>query len=516
MTLKIGRNDPCHCGSGKKYKKCHLAADEASEHERLAEEAAVRARWLAEEDALYRTPPVTPMPLPLMPDSLPNARVPALPSLLRKQTEEDSEEDAFREEFDAASYEDQVRILEQELAGNAPDPNRVFDMMDTIHKAAAERGERMYFRGLVDRVRGRLPEGLGKDIVWYHSWLIEDAVAEGHDDRLPALVEPLADNVVESIDEVFRLIDVLMYHNQVEPLVEMMLRAWPEVTDGDEIFAFIAAEFRTTLSTLIIYRHLSRGGAPDVEDLSLRDALAPLGEFDWPTVQGILDAVSGRVTRAWKPDDFVHGEHGHWNEPENYPIDDDDFIRDEDLDDLDGLTDEDLELDAGALAAIETGEDEDQIDELDDDLDEVDPVEERFEENLMILLFEWVGWMQREHGVPFARTEVARETLQNYILHRPGRPGKQVDLLPDKQSMDRQLAALASFLSGQYYKAGVLFSVLPSYIDFLESRRLAGPARARGARKRMLDLRAQMRRIISEATDDPLLNNAVIQAGRGQ
>jgi uncharacterized protein YecA (UPF0149 family) len=21
---KIGRNDPCYCGSGKKYKKCHL------------------------------------------------------------------------------------------------------------------------------------------------------------------------------------------------------------------------------------------------------------------------------------------------------------------------------------------------------------------------------------------------------------------------------------------------------------------------------------------------------------
>jgi hypothetical protein len=24
---KLGRNDPCHCGSGKKYKKCHLASD---------------------------------------------------------------------------------------------------------------------------------------------------------------------------------------------------------------------------------------------------------------------------------------------------------------------------------------------------------------------------------------------------------------------------------------------------------------------------------------------------------
>jgi SEC-C motif domain protein len=26
-TPKIGRNDPCHCGSGKKYKKCHGAAE---------------------------------------------------------------------------------------------------------------------------------------------------------------------------------------------------------------------------------------------------------------------------------------------------------------------------------------------------------------------------------------------------------------------------------------------------------------------------------------------------------
>jgi SEC-C motif len=27
---RLGRNDPCHCGSGKKYKKCHLDADERS------------------------------------------------------------------------------------------------------------------------------------------------------------------------------------------------------------------------------------------------------------------------------------------------------------------------------------------------------------------------------------------------------------------------------------------------------------------------------------------------------
>jgi hypothetical protein len=25
---KLGRNDPCWCGSGKKYKKCHLESDQ--------------------------------------------------------------------------------------------------------------------------------------------------------------------------------------------------------------------------------------------------------------------------------------------------------------------------------------------------------------------------------------------------------------------------------------------------------------------------------------------------------
>ena len=29
---KVGRNDLCHCGSGKKYKKCHMATDEAGAH----------------------------------------------------------------------------------------------------------------------------------------------------------------------------------------------------------------------------------------------------------------------------------------------------------------------------------------------------------------------------------------------------------------------------------------------------------------------------------------------------
>ncbi len=39
--MKPGRNEPCHCGSGKKYKKCHEATDAAKES---AELTAVQAK----------------------------------------------------------------------------------------------------------------------------------------------------------------------------------------------------------------------------------------------------------------------------------------------------------------------------------------------------------------------------------------------------------------------------------------------------------------------------------------
>jgi SEC-C motif len=36
----LGRNDPCHCGSGKKYKQCCLPKDEAAERDARAKAAA--------------------------------------------------------------------------------------------------------------------------------------------------------------------------------------------------------------------------------------------------------------------------------------------------------------------------------------------------------------------------------------------------------------------------------------------------------------------------------------------
>lgn len=48
--MKLGRNDPCHCGSGQKYKKCHLPADEATRSAEFAAQAAER-KAIADREA---------------------------------------------------------------------------------------------------------------------------------------------------------------------------------------------------------------------------------------------------------------------------------------------------------------------------------------------------------------------------------------------------------------------------------------------------------------------------------
>ena len=51
-----GRNDPCHCGSGKKYKRCCLAKDEAAVREARAEAAAEAAKAPPKESAEHEHP----------------------------------------------------------------------------------------------------------------------------------------------------------------------------------------------------------------------------------------------------------------------------------------------------------------------------------------------------------------------------------------------------------------------------------------------------------------------------
>jgi tetratricopeptide (TPR) repeat protein len=50
MSNKPGRNDPCPCGSGQKYKRCCLQKDQIAQSTALAEVAAARAAAAVQHD----------------------------------------------------------------------------------------------------------------------------------------------------------------------------------------------------------------------------------------------------------------------------------------------------------------------------------------------------------------------------------------------------------------------------------------------------------------------------------
>ena len=52
----LGRNDPCHCGSGRKYKQCHLGKDEEAERSARAKDVAQAPETPAEAPKRRRLP----------------------------------------------------------------------------------------------------------------------------------------------------------------------------------------------------------------------------------------------------------------------------------------------------------------------------------------------------------------------------------------------------------------------------------------------------------------------------
>gem|GEM_PF-4581075 len=95
---KLGRNDPCHCGSGQKYKKCHLVQDETAKSAELAaaaEAAKQRATETTEAGAATEVSepaagkpqggPVAPPPRPHAPAARPKIPAPTpAPAFRRK------------------------------------------------------------------------------------------------------------------------------------------------------------------------------------------------------------------------------------------------------------------------------------------------------------------------------------------------------------------------------------------------------------------------------------------------
>jgi hypothetical protein len=288
MSQKIGRNDPCWCGSGKKYKHCHMREDKAK----------------AEPQA--RSPASRPPALP------PLSPPPEIPP-------EIAAADARWDQFEAADLEEQIDLFQGGLASGVLGAEESVEMLETIRSGLdtyhSPEGRTRY-ADLLQQLRQGAPDLYEHHIVYYHADLINDAIADGGWDDLPELLIPFSQKPERGIEIFSNIKEQLMYHGQVQPLIDVMRQAWPEVAESGEILPWAIEEFAGDLSLLILLDYLERTESPRSDDPALLDAVAPYGKFKASWLKQAVRYLSAPAPSAWSPDDFgqaVDAEQGENN-----------------------------------------------------------------------------------------------------------------------------------------------------------------------------------------------------------
>jgi hypothetical protein len=476
-----GRNELCPCGSGKKYKKCCLAKDQAAAAERLKAEPPLSVPVARPEgSATYQEPAV------VAPAALkPAGRVlepppPRDPVAVRA--------DEVWQRFEDEEDEGRIAIFHETLEdAEVMDDTLAFEMLSLIRGDAVRSANRQAHAECVAALRARLPEVYLKSAHFYLCWCLLDALAEARYEAVPGLARELATCAGRDVDLVERGMSYLGYHERQEALVEVCRIAWPLVKSSENVVPWGVSEFANEGADYEIFNYLEQTEAPDPADPALLERIRFfVDEPNEDYVRELIGDLSGLSGREWKSDDFAlkpmrRGRRGDW-------YDDDD-------DDDDG------------------GEKSEAID--------------RGASNLHRLVNEFVGYLRREEAVWFPRGRLVRTELYDYFVKRsngdldprpsmleqamnpkkklPKPPRPIHPLCPERVTLDVHLAGLLDMMNALYHTAAALIQAMPAWLRFLESKRLIDAGMRGKVLEDLRPLHATLLNIWEQFEEDPAL-----------
>jgi hypothetical protein len=475
--MKAGRNDPCPCGSGKKYKKCCLAKDQGA--------------------SPTQTGVVEPQPSSVAPSRLvpsiaqqhPQTAGPTAPARAADASTPSRPPDPITErgdnlwrEFKSQNGEDRIAVFLEALEdAEVMDDELAFEMLSVLHADAVEKGVRARFTEFVNALRERLPEVFNKSAHYFLSWCLQDALTEDRQEVVPSLACELAARAGRDIDIFNRAREALAYHGQLAVLVEAQRIAWPLVKTSDNVVPWGISEFANDGANYEIFNYLEHTASPDPADAALLDRVRffvaePREEY----LHELIDDLTGRSGQEWQADDF-------------------------------------------ALRPPRKS----RRDDWDDDEQEERHTPDQGAINLQRLISEFVGYLRREEGVPFPRGELVSRELYRYFVRRHGRkldprpsmleqamnpklklpkpPRPAHPLCPERVTLDVHLAGMMDMMNGLYHSAAALFQAMPAWLRFLESQRLIDAGTGKKVAAELLPLRASLLRIWEHYTEDPHL-----------
>jgi hypothetical protein len=151
-------------------------------------------------------------------------------------------------------------------------------------------------------------------------------------------------------------------------------------------------------------------------------------------------------------------------------------------------------------------------------------------QNMAALLIEFLAYAHREENVPYGRTNLLRHLLPTYFverrtgqlnprqdlgdLMRSGRPLPKPTasfhpLVPDSDTIQRFLAKLLNYDPIRPYPAATLFTLLPTWLNFLQARQLLTGEEAKAALDELSSLKPQLHTFYQTFTEDVAVATAV-------
>ncbi|MBN2321403.1 MAG: SEC-C domain-containing protein [Acidobacteria bacterium] len=486
MNQKMpGRNDPCHCGSGKKYKKCCLAKDDELRKALTAELETAEEDWESSLEDDDRDFEADAEDWEIFeedddPDWEPDPQTEAFNELL--------------EEFEAADYEDKFKIFNRTLDDpELMDGDMAYEMLQNLFDETVEHGERNRFNTLVENLRTRLPETYAAEEPFLVKWRIENALADARYGDVPDLLREQALLAGRDIDLFNRTEEMSAYHGRLQALVDSMRIAWPHVESSDNIAPWGVDEFCFRAVSYEILNFVERTHEAAEPDAGLLERLAFYSEIDEKEIAANLAHLTGRIVRQWTMNDFE-------------------------------------------LPPPRTGMDEEDEENAIDE----SAVRPHGERNLYHLTLEFLGYLHGVEGVSYAKGELGRRELHRFLVERhdggleyresmlesferdmgrkkkrqrrkPRRKYRRYEhmLVPDPERLEHYLAGLLNMISGCYHRTAAFFELIRGWLRFLETKGLIDAGTRTQAIDSLAHLADRLCSIFDTYRDDPAPGRAL-------
>jgi hypothetical protein len=258
---KVGRNAPCPCGSGKKYKKCCLGKDKP------------------QTDSAPKKPlSFEPVPVP---------------------------ENIVQVNQQASDYESRIRLFHQRLEDGQINNDTAFDLLDNIYLEAVQRNERDRFDAMVDKLREMKPDVYAQERQYFLDWKITNAVVAKRWDKVSELVKEMATHAPDNLDTFDPIFDQLSYYGQLTILTEIAKIAWSGIKVSKDLFKWAIDEFQGQAMDWVMFDYIETHSSPYAADPELIAKLSFFtDDLQSDQIERFIAGITGQQEKTWKIGDF--------------------------------------------------------------------------------------------------------------------------------------------------------------------------------------------------------------------